>query len=45
MVLPIRQLVFEQFLVGVNTLLTSGKVLLSHIPYIVRPVLPTMSDA
>jgi len=45
MVLPTRQLVFEQFLAGVNTLLTSGKVLLSHIPYIVRPVLPTMSDA
>ena len=45
LVLPTRQLVFEQYLVGVNTLLTKGNVLLSHIPYIVRPVLPTMSDA
>ena len=44
-VLPTRQLVFQQFLVGVNVLLTSGKVQLSSIPHLVRPVLPTLSDA
>jgi hypothetical protein len=45
MVLPTRQLVFESFLVGLNTLLAMGKFQLPHILHSPRLVLPTLTDA
>lgn len=45
MVFPTRTFTFQQFLEGVNTLLITGKLLLSPVKPIIRMVLPTLTDA
>lgn len=45
MVFPTRTLTFQQFLIGVNSVLTTGKLLLSPVTPITRMVLPTLTDA
>ena len=45
MVFPTRTLTFDAFLVGVNTLLEKGKLLLPVVTPLVRGVVPTLKDS
>lgn len=44
-VLPTRAAIFSKFLVAVNTLLSTGTMVLPTVPLITRQVLPTLFDA